>query len=157
MMKTGVLIICTVIVIVYTSNANASLVAKTDEQLYNEHDVILIGNITKSEGRPFDRVTDYTVSVEKYFKSDLGSQLQLSASGKKGSNLIVEDETIYEVGDRVLLYLIKDDMSYQISPYSTILDVTTIDYEPCCDFTIPVIVAAAVIGVICFMIWRKRK
>ena len=121
-MKTRLLIICIVIVIVYTSNANALLVGKTKDQLYNEHDVILIGNITKAEGQPFDRVTDYTVSVEKYLKSDLGPQLQLSASGKKGSNLLVEDETIYEVGDRVLLYLIKDDMSYQISPYSTVLD-----------------------------------
>ncbi|GEM_PF-5249036 len=156
-MKTRLLIICTVIVIVHTSNANALLVAKTEDQLYNEHDVILIGSITKAEGQSFDRVTDYAVSVEKYLKSDLGPQLQLSASGKKDSNLIVEDETIYEVGDRVLLYLIKDGMSYQISPYSTILDATTIDYEPCCDFTIPVIVVVAVIGIIYFMIWRKRK
>jgi hypothetical protein len=97
-------------------------VGKTDDQLYNEHDVILIGKVIKAEGRFSERITDYTISAEKYLKNDLGEQLQLFANGKKDSNLWVEDEPIFDLGDKVLLYLIKNGNSYQISPYSHVLD-----------------------------------
>jgi hypothetical protein len=112
-----------------SQNANALLVGKTDDQLYNEHDVILIGKITKAEGRFSERVTDYTISAEKYLKNDLGEQLQLSSSGKKDSNLWVEDEPIFDVGGRVLLYLVKNGNSYQISPYSHVLGKEEMDLK----------------------------
>jgi hypothetical protein len=116
-------------VLVLSQNANALLVGKTDDQLYNEHNVILIGKIIKAEGRFSERVTDYTISAEKYLKNDLGEQLQLSSSGKKDSNLWVEDELIFDVGDRVLLYLVKNGNSYQISPYSHVLGKEEMDLK----------------------------
>ena len=98
------------------------LVAKTPEDLYRESDVILIGKITIAQGNAEQRVTDYTITVEKYLKNDLNEQtLQIISSGCRGCNLQVEDEPIFDTGDRVLLYLNSDGNTYQISPYSTVL------------------------------------
>ena len=154
------LLILLLTVSLVTGSTAAILVAKTDQELYNEHDVILIGTVIKAEGRLFERVTDYSIAVEKYLKNDLGPEVQLLASGKKDSNIWVEDETIFEKGDRVLLYLIKNADSYQISPYSHVLEdgsTIPIDVEPCCDFTIPLIIGIAITGVVSFFLWRKRK
>ncbi|MGI0008495.1 MAG: hypothetical protein ACRD92_02635 [Nitrosopumilaceae archaeon] len=99
------------------------LVAKTPEELYAESDVIIVGKITIAKENVEQRVTDYTISIEKYLKNDLNEQtLQITSNGCKGCSMQVEDEPIFGTGDRVLLYLGSDGNSYKISPYSTVLD-----------------------------------
>ena len=99
------------------------LVAKTPEELYAESDVIIVGKITIAKENAEQRVTDYTISIERYLKNDLNEQtLQITSNGCKGCSMQVEDEPIFGTGDRVLLYLSSDGNSYKISPYSTVLD-----------------------------------
>ena len=98
------------------------LVAKTPEELYTELDVIIVGKITIAKENVEQRVTDYTISVEKYLKNDLNQlTLEITSSGCKGCSPQIEDEPIFDSGDRVVLYLNRDGSSYQISPYSTVL------------------------------------
>ena len=102
--------------------AFASLVEQTPEELQEKSDVVLIGTIAKASGRTFERVTDYTISVEKYLKNDLNQQtLQITSGGCRNCSMQVEDEPIFDTGDRVLLYLNSNGNTYQISPYSTVL------------------------------------
>ena len=109
----------------YTNSSLGMLVGKTPADLYHESDIILIGKITISKENVEQRVTDYTISVEKYLKNDLNeSTMQIRSNGCKACSPSIEDEPIFSTGDRVLLYLNKLDNAYQISPYSTILDVT---------------------------------
>lgn len=115
-------VILSFVMIGVTDTAFALLESKTPEELFNESDVIIIGTITKASGRISERVTDYTISVEKYVKNDLYQQtLELSSSGKKDGSELIEDEPIFDFGDRVLLYLNRQGNSYSISPYSTVL------------------------------------
>lgn len=98
------------------------LVAKTPEDLYRESDVTLIGKITIAQGNVEHRATNYAVTVEKYLKNELNEQkLQITSSGCRDCNLQVEDEPIFDAGDRVLLYLNSYGNTYKISPYSTVL------------------------------------
>lgn len=97
--------------------------AKTPEELYKESDVILVGKITTAKENVEQRVTDYTISVEKYLKNDTSAQsLSIVSSGSKNSNVWVEDDPIFDTGDRVLLYLNSDGNVYHMSQYSTVLD-----------------------------------
>lgn len=112
----------------HTSTSFGMLVGKTPEELYRESDVILIGKITTAKGNIEQRVTDYTINIEKYLKNDLNeSTIQITSSGCKGCNPQIEDEPIFATGDRVLLYLNKVDNAYQISPYSSVLGIADND------------------------------
>ena len=106
-----------------SSTSFGMLVANTPEELYSESDVIIVGKITIVKENVEQRVTDYTISIEKYLKNDLNEQtLQITSNGCKSCSIQVEDEPIFGTGDRVLLYLSSDGNSYKISPFSTVLD-----------------------------------
>ena len=147
-----------------STTAFASLVAKTPAELQEESDVVIIGNITKASGRTFERVTDYTISVEKYLKNDLNQHtIEISSSGKKDSELQVEDEPIFDTGERVLLYLNKQGDSYVISPYSTVLENgENYEFQPAPSRILIiiaglVIVAGATVAIVYYLKIKKRK
>lgn len=144
------------------------LVGKTPEELYNESDVVLIGKIIDAKGNVEQRVTDYAISVEKYLKNDLNqSAIQITSSGCKSCNPQIEDEPIFATGDRVLLYLNKVDNVYQISPYSTMLDIANHELPKksedaaAYERLVPQIIASGIVGlaVISFAIvyYKARK
>ena len=111
-----------------TNMSSGALVGKTPEELYHESDVILIGKITNVKEDAEKRITDYTITVEKYLKNDLNeSIIHLTSSGCKNCNPQIEDESIFATGDRVLLYLDKVDNAYMISPHSSVLGIADND------------------------------
>lgn len=117
-----------VLLIVSTNTSSGMLVGKTPEELYHESDVVLVGKITNAEGNTEKRITDYTISVERYLKNDLNeSKIQITSNGCKSCSPQIEDEPIFATGDRVLLYLNKVDNAYQISPYSSVLGIADND------------------------------
>lgn len=143
----------------YTNTSFGMLVAKTPEELYHESDVVLIGKITNAKADTEKRITDYTISVERYLKNDLNeSAIQLTSSGCKICNPQIEDEPIFVTGDRVLLYLDKVDNAYQISPYSSILGIAdndrlddrlkNMENAAAYDKLFPQIAATAIIGLV---------
>jgi hypothetical protein len=108
--------------IIFIPNTLGMLALKTSKDLYGESDVIVIGIITSALGRPSERITDYTLSADKYLKDDLHQlNLHIYGIGKSNSSLMVEDEPIFNVGNRVILYLTNTIKGYEISPYSHIL------------------------------------
>lgn len=123
-MKSLQLLLMLLLLSVFQTNMSFEMVAaKTPEELYKESDVILVGKITTAKGNVEQQVTDYTISVEKYLKNDTNAQsLSIVSSGSKHSNVWVEDEPIFDTGDKVLLYLNRDGNVYHMSQYSTVLD-----------------------------------
>lgn len=122
-MKTLQLLTMLLFLSVFQTNMSFEMVAaKTPGELYKESDVILVGKITTAKENVEQRVTDYTISVEKYLKNDTNAQsLSVISSGSKNSNVWVEDEPIFDTGDKVLLYLNRDGNVYRMSQYSTVL------------------------------------
>ncbi len=104
--------------------ANALIVHQTIGQIYNQADVVLVGTITESY--PCQKegiVTRMTVDVEEYLKNPLNvDSIRLESRGGEipgVGGMWVEDQIIYEVGDRALLFLYEPkDNIYKINPYS---------------------------------------
>ena len=118
----GIAIILMAVTIILSSNICGYIVMRTPQQIYKQTDVIIVGKIGNAVGRLSERSTDYTVSVEKYLKNDLHQgTLLVNGIGKKNSAIMAEDEPIFSVGERVVLYLTKVRNEYQVSPYSHIL------------------------------------
>ena len=147
-----------------STTAFALLVAKTPEELLEESDVVIIGTVTKASGRTFERITDYTISVEKYLKNDLNQQtIEISSSGKKDSEMWVEDEPIFDTGERVLLYLNRQGNSYVISPYSTVLENDgNYEFQPAPSRILIIIagfvaVAGTTVGIVYYFKIKKRR
>ncbi len=121
-------------------SANAMLVAKTPLELYNEHELIVTGKVI-SLTEISNRETIYNVKVEEYLKNPKPYDIiDAYGLGAKNGGIVIEDDTIFEIGDRVLLYLYKEDGKYKISQYSFIapescdkhqlLELATIPGEP---------------------------
>jgi len=102
--------------------ANALIVHQTIGQIYNQADVVVVGTITESY--PCQKegiVTRMTVDVEEYLKNPLDvNSIRLESRGGEipgVGGMWVEDQIIYEVGDRALLFLYEPkDNVYKINP-----------------------------------------
>ena len=108
--------------------ADALIVHQSIGQNYNQADVVIVGTITESFPCFEDNiVTRMTVNVEEYLKNPLDvNTIRLESRGGEipgVGGMWVEDQKIFEIGDKVLLFLYepKDDV-YKISPYSTLID-----------------------------------
>jgi len=104
----------------------------TGEKLYENFDLVVIGKITNSSARLEDdnsgEVWTYMqVDVEKYVKnSQPDKNLTVKSMGGKVGNLgqWVEDSPIFNVGDKVLLLLNKDNSkndAYIVSGQSDVI------------------------------------
>jgi hypothetical protein len=124
-MKRVYLVISIVIIIntiIIPTNAFGMLALKTQQEIYNESNLVVVGTIINASGRITERITDYTLSVERYLKNDLHQGiLHVTGIGKENSTLMVEDEPIFKIGDRVILYLMREGNEYKLSPYSHVL------------------------------------
>ena len=108
--------------------ADALIVHQTIGQNYNQAEVVIVGTITESFPCFEDNiVTRMTVNVEEYLKNPLDvDSIRLESRGGEipgVGGMWVEDEKIFEIGDKVLLFLYEPkDGVYKISPYSTLID-----------------------------------
>lgn len=110
-------------------NADALIAHQTIGQTFNQADVVVVGTITESFPCLYaDRiVTRMTVDVEEYLKNHLGTDsIKLESRGGTIPGIggqWVEDEKIFENGQKVLLFLYESTNNvYKISPYSTSID-----------------------------------
>jgi hypothetical protein len=117
-----IVIILAISELVFQISALGLLVYHTQQQNLDQSDVVVEGTVINASGRAFERITNYTIAVERYLKHDLHQNiLYVIGVGKKNSTLMSEDEPIFDVGQQVLLYLNKDGNEYKLSPYSYVL------------------------------------
>lgn len=110
-------------------NADALIVHQTIGMTFDQADVVAVGTITDSFPcfRGGQVVTHMTLDVEGYLKNPQDSQkIRLEARGGSIPGVggtWVEDEIIFERGERALLFLHgSENIIYDISPYSKKLD-----------------------------------
>lgn len=96
-------------------NATGLLMAETPLQTYHNSDVILIGKVTSfQETRNFPREYHYAIQVEEYIKNKMPN----STINVIGSGSSIPSPPKFEIGDRVLLILDREDGNYSVSPNS---------------------------------------
>jgi len=114
----SIIIIACSIVILNWAQVDGRIVPQTVTQLYKESDIILVGNVTSVEITPSGIYTFYQVKVEQYLKNSLQNDtITAVGSGPNGGH--PPPDPRFMVGDRVRLYLEKEDGVYMISMYST--------------------------------------
>ncbi len=136
--------------------SDALVVSKTSEELYENSDMIVFGEILDYADLGHDSL--YDIKVIRYLKNPQSDELiQAIGSGVHSEGIWVEDSTVFEIGEKAILYLEKDkDNSLRIGPYSfsTEFDIDNpYWYYP---YRWIMILSAAV-GIIGFLVWRKRK
>jgi len=114
--------------------ADARLVPKTILDHYLENDLILIAKIISLSEDPEKLETNYFIDVEKYLKSPQDfDKINIVGYGIKNNTLQSSITRIFDVEDRVLLFLNKEQTKFRISPYSTNAE----SFDPDLDFILP--------------------
>ena len=109
-----ILIVSVVVVLSGTAYANALLIAETPLELYYHHELILVGKVISRIHDPDGITIEYNIKVEENVKNPKPYDM-ISVIGKYGS---IPSSPEFDVGDRTLLLLNKDDDKYVISPLS---------------------------------------
>ncbi|GEM_PF-2623553 len=103
------------LVLVWTQNASAFLVAETPLLIYHNSDVILIGNvISHTKIGNFTQEDQYTIQVEEYIKNKQPGTT-INATGMRSAD---SSPPTFEVGDRVLFVLDENGSTFDVSPDS---------------------------------------
>ena len=102
---------------ILVSHVDARLAPKTILELYVDHDVVLVGEVTSISEDSINRTTEYTLQVEKYMKNPQPSNI-LTAIGQGTSQANTSVDRVFKVGDRVYLFLNNDNGLFSISLYS---------------------------------------
>ncbi len=157
-MKTRLLIVSAIsfgILFSLIPTSFALVVSHTPEELYDIYDIIVFGSII--EYTDVGTHSLYDVQVIRYLKNTQSDEvLHVVGSGVHDEGVWVEDSTVFEIGERVVLYLDNDDNTLQIGPYSfsTQFDID----NPYWYYPYRwIVVLSVAIGIIGFLIWRKRK
>ena len=110
---------------------------KTTLQLYQESDVIVLGNVVSAE--PFVNSdgldqTKYTIQILQPIKSDLQKDtIDVIGLGSKDATRHLSDEIIFEQNQKVFLLLYSIDSSLYVSPYS----IPAQNFDPNSKFILP--------------------
>ena len=103
----------------------SSLIYQTPQELYNNHNTIVIGEILNSETIS-QRETLYEIKVIESVKNSQENEL-ISAVGD-GINcsqtemcIVSSIDTVFDIGDTVILYLNYKLDNFKISPYSRVI------------------------------------
>ncbi len=98
---------------------DAYVLPKTNLEKYIENDVILIGNVVSLKENLSEGSTEYEIKIEKFIKNpQTTSTLFVIGTGAKSSEIHLSIEKIFNVKDRVFLFLNERDEKYHISLYS---------------------------------------
>ncbi len=104
------------------SDSYGMLLPKTNLEHYQENDLILIGNVTSLTENAAENITDYEIKVEKFMKKTKvltsSSTIFATGSGAISSENIKSTDKIFNVNDRVFLFLNEKEGKYQMSSYS---------------------------------------
>lgn len=137
------------------STSFAMIVSHTPEELYEIYDIIIFGEVLDYVDVGTD--SHYDVKVIQYLKNSQSDDvIQVIGSGVHHEGVWVEDSTVFEIGERVVLYIEKNDDSLRIGPYSfsTQLDIQ----NPYWYFPYRwIVILVAIVGITAFLVWRKRK
>jgi hypothetical protein len=116
----GILIVMVFSVITFgNSDSFGILLEMTILEQYQKNEIILIGSVESLIENPSKGVTEYEINVEKFMKNPQSSStLFVMGTGAQSSEIHLSIEQIFNVGDRVFLFLNESDGQYQISPYS---------------------------------------
>jgi len=108
------------LILIGVHQSSALLEYQTPLELYKNHELIVIGKVI-SLTEISKQETIYNIKVEEYLKNPKPYDLiDAYGLGTKNGGVWIEDQTVFEIGDRVLLYLYKENGKYKISPYSFI-------------------------------------
>ena len=100
------------------SDSFAILAERTNLEKYQENEIILIGNVTSLVENTSEGFTEYEIEVEKFIKnSQISDKILAIGSGVQGHEILSINQ-IFNVQDRVFLFLNEHDGQYHISPYS---------------------------------------
>ncbi len=147
----------------------SSLIYQTPQELYNNHDTIVIGEILDSETIS-QRETLYEIKVAESVKNSQENEI-ISAVGDGIDCSQIEMcmttsvDTVFDIGDTVILYLNYDLDGFKISPYSRVIspdeDYVTSEfaspnwYFTYGSFLIIGVIASVSIGL--FVIFRRKR
>ena len=126
-----------IIVLTAIPFAYAVVPPKTSLQLYQESDVIVLGNVVSAE--PFvssdglDQ-TKYAIQIIQPIKSDLQTDMiDVIGLGSKDATRHLSDEIIFEQNQKVFLLLYQSNNMLYVSPHS----ITAQNFDPDSDFILP--------------------
>ena len=155
-MNTDLLTVTIILVLSLSISQSSALIeSHTPEELYDIYDIIVLGEIL--DYTDMGVVSLYDVKVIRYLKNSQPDEvIQLVGSGAHGKMTWIEDSTVFEIGERAILYIENDNNTLRIGPYSYS---TQLDIEnPYWYFPYRwIIVLGAIIGIVVFLVWRKRK
>lgn len=102
------------------NQAYAPLMGKSTEQLYNESAIIVVGNVISAAEIQNGTRTEYVIQPQEYLKPTNPENMTqtINAQGIGSKNHYVLYFRTYQVGDRALFFLQKENDYYLISPYS---------------------------------------
>ena len=136
--------------------AFAMIVSHTPEELYDIYDIIVFGEIL--DYTDVGTSSLYDVQVIRYLKNPQPDEvIQVIGSGAHGEGVWVEDSTIFEIGERAVLYLEREqNNALRVGPYSfsTQLDIDNPHWYYPYRW---LILLGSIIGIIGFVVWRIRK
>jgi hypothetical protein len=113
-----IIALLTAVILLSSNYAYAPIPYKSNEQLYNESDIIVVGVVTSAHETLNGTRTEYTIQPQEYLKPvSSDTTYQLTAWGVGSKSFAIYDR-IYQVGDRALFFLQKEDGGYFISVYS---------------------------------------
>ena len=130
-----IVIVTLLIVFVFSAPfAGAMLVRKTTLELYVENELILVGKVISLNEIPAENQTEYQIKVERYLKNPQSyDTITAIGRGTKSGELRTSIDKIFNVSDRVLLFLNKKQGNYIISPFS----VNAEAFDPDLQFILP--------------------
>ena len=94
---------------------------------FSQNELVVIGNIISLEKIPSKNQTMYGIKVEEYLKNPKPYDMITAFGDGINEDLPYYDEVtyfnrpIFDVGNKVFVYLKKENSTFQISPYSFIL------------------------------------
>ena len=100
--------------------AYAPLIIPSTKQLFNESAIIVVGKVTSASEIQNGTRTEYVIQPQEYLKPDnVGDKTQpVIAQGIGSKSDYVLYYRTYQVGDRALFFLQKENDHYLILPYS---------------------------------------
>lgn len=136
--------------------SDALIVSQTPEELYENSDMIVFGEILDYTDLGHDSI--YDIKVIRYLKNPQSNDLiQAIGSGVHSKEIWVEDSTVFEIGEKAMLYLENDkDDTLRIGPYSFSTEFDIGDpywYYP----YRWIMILSVIVGIVGFLVWRKRK
>ncbi|HSB57649.1 MAG TPA: hypothetical protein VLD38_07565, partial [Nitrosopumilaceae archaeon] len=94
---------------------------------FSQSELVVVGNIVSKEKSPSRNQTMYSIKVEEYLKNPKPYEMITALGDGINEDIPFTDEVtyynrpIFDVGNKVFVYLKKENSTFKISPYSFVL------------------------------------